>query len=672
VGKRLLGVCVVVLALVFGVASASAATGSTLTIGAGTGAEYPSLAVDSAGGAVAAWADKSVPGSNVVRWCVLAPGGGGCSAGGSLTPAGGPPGGIYLDGTQVLNEGATIVILAYLQSGTQTEYESVQEWQSTDGGRSFNPVNGGKAVASGNTSADTQPLNAVTLPGATNIGYGFVTAAESPSFHAFSITAPTLCGRASPATNCADGIATLAPSTDVDKVSNVPGNIAANVGGVLGVYRTNASSGNLGCTGASPFGMAYVYGTGLQSPSNNYNVSPGSANTAWRNSVKLADCGVDYIAAGGGPSGFGVIEDNQLTRQTQYHRFSEATGNFSPAATVVSSAGEQQPSVSQDGAGGVYATFLSGGIGGPVSLSYSFDGGATWSGPGPLAADPLGRIAGLTSSVNPAGQGWATWTENGTVFAQQFVASDSVLPPAPTTLATSQKGGGKTGASISIPAGTTGVTDQATIAGANAAKATGTLTYALYESPTCKGPAVATSAVTVAGALAPPSAPIAVALAPGKYYWQASYSGNPGNTQGAVGNAPSVSPCGGAVLSIGSPVTISGQATTDGRTLTFAAACAKVPCALQVAATVPGAPGKKGKNVAQARKGKKKPIVLGKGKFKVKKKGAQKLTLKLSGTGRRYFSGKHGKTKVTLAVTQKVGSHKVLTSRAVSVRIKRR
>ena len=188
---------------------------------------------------------------------------------------------------------------------------------------------------------------------------------------------------------------------------------------MLGVFRTNYSSGSLACTGGSPFGMAFVFGDGLQSPSNNYNVGPGKANTAWRKGVTLADCGVDYIAVGGGPSGFGVLEDNQITGQTLYHHYDGITNTFDTVPAIVSGAGEQQPAVSQDGAGGVYATYLSGGIGGPVSLSYSADGGTGWTGPGTLSADPLGAISGLTSAVDYSGHGWASWIEDGSVYSSR-------------------------------------------------------------------------------------------------------------------------------------------------------------------------------------------------------------------------------------------------------------
>jgi hypothetical protein len=669
-GKRLLGglAAIALVLMSFGAASALAAA-SPVAVAGGTQPGYLSVAVDSGGNAIAAWADKSNPGNDVVRWCVLPAGGGACSGGGSLAPADGLAGFTYVYGTQVLVEGQTIVLLADVEVAS-TEYESIQEWQSTNGGQSFAPVNGGKAVASGNTSADTQALSAVTLPGGNNLGFGFDTSAEEPTFHAFSLTAPTLCGRATtPTRNCADGYAKLAPTTDADQVGNAPGNFVANDDGVIGVFRTNTSTGNLGCPGASPFGMAFVFGDGLQSPSNNYNVSPGSPNTAWRNPVTLADCGVDYIAAGGGPSGFGVLEDNQLTGRTQYHHFDGTNNTFDTTPAVVSATGEQQPAVSQDSAGGVYATYLSGGIGGPVSLSYSSDGGSTWTGPGTLSADPLGGIAGLTSSVNPSGKGWAVWTENGSVFAQPFTAADakpssSGAPPAAgspgsTTLTTKQKAGSQTGASITVPAGTVGETDQATLAGTNAAHAGGSVTYALYASSNCAtSSAVARSTVAVGGGSVPASTAVTATLAPGRYYWVVTYSGD-------SANGPSGSACGSEVLTVTPPDAIAPQATSDGKTLTVGVSCVEVPCEVNASATAPTASAKP--SAAQARR-KVKAVVLGKGKFKIKKKGTNKLTLKLSGPGRRYLAGKH-KAKVSLSVTQKIGGHSVVTRRTVTVTV---
>jgi hypothetical protein len=671
VGKRLLaglvGAVAVVLVLV-GPAGALAAT-SPLTVGTGSGLTGVSVGVEANGTAVVSWADQSVPTANAVRWCVVAPGAGGCTGGGVLAPAGGPAPQVSVYRTQVVVDGQTVAILADIATGS-VEYESVQEWQSTNGGQTFTAVNSGGAVASGNTSPDTRLTNAIVLPGGNSLGAGFVTPVKEPTFHAFSLTSATLCGRA--AGKCADGFATLGSEANVDRVSNPPANFATDGNGVLGVFRTNAATGNLGCSGANPFGMAYVYGTGLQSPSNNYNLSPGVPASAWRTPTTLADCDVDYLAAGGGPSGFGVLEDNLVNGTTQYHRFDSATQSFDLAPTLVSNGKEQQPSVSQDGAGGVYATYLNGGIGGPVALSYSADGGLTWAGPATIAADPLGSVAGLTSAVDAVGQGWAAWSENGSVFLQPFSAADVGAPPVPaptppattaasTTLTTSQKAGDKSGASITVPAGTTGETDTATLSGANAAHAGGTVTYALFSLPICAGTSlIAQSSAPVSGGAVPASAPITTALAPGKYYWQASYGGD-------SANASSTSACGSEVLTVADPNAIAPTATSDGTDLTVGLSCANVPCAVDVGLTTPEAGAA---TASVAKKAKPKTISLGKGKFKIKKKGVRKLTVKLSARGRKFLTGK-SKAKIGIAVTEKIGGHAFVTKRDVSVKVSR-
>ena len=55
---------------------------------------------------------------------------------------------------------------------------------------------------------------------------------------------------------------------------------------------------------------------------------------------------------------------------------------------------------------------------------------------------------------------------------------------ASTTLHTSLSGGGKSGASITVPP-STAVTDTATLTGTNAASATGTVTYDAYSDSAC-------------------------------------------------------------------------------------------------------------------------------------------------------------------------------------------
>ena len=92
--------------------------------------------------------------------------------------------------------------------------------------------------------------------------------------------------------------------------------------------------------------------------------------------------------------------------------------------TVASGHGELDGALSQDGGGGIYATYLAG-SGGAVDLSYSADGGHSFS-TAALNANSDGGADNLSSAVNAAGQGWATWTDNGSVFASSFQAVDAI------------------------------------------------------------------------------------------------------------------------------------------------------------------------------------------------------------------------------------------------------
>ncbi len=388
----------------------------------------PSVAVDSGGNAVIAWAnDKDLGGApDLVQYCVLPAGGSACAHSGSIAAAGSA---VHIDAVRVLADGGTLVLLAdvFGASGqVPTSYQPEQEWQSTDDGASWTQQAGGFSVSTGILGDDTEPVDAVILPGTGALGYGWVTASGPPTFNAFPLTGAPECST----NTCAAGFATLEPSSNPDQLSNEPGHFASistgsNVG-VMGVFDSVESNGPLGC--ADSFGTAFVYGSGEQSPSNDYNVSPGQPNTAWRVPVTQADCNLEYSAVGGGPSGFGVLADDLATKAVVYHRFDAATDKFdTPLATVNGTAGELSPAVNQDGSGDVYATYLLGGSLGKVELSYSADGGRTWAG-APLDSDTGGTISEINSSVNATGEGWLAWLSNGSVFAQSFKAADAIIP----------------------------------------------------------------------------------------------------------------------------------------------------------------------------------------------------------------------------------------------------
>lgn len=423
-----------------GASGAGALSGKPVKAGEPLSSAPPAVAVDSSGTAYVAWANtKDVGGAtNKVEYCVLPLGAKTCSHSGTLQPADSAE---YIDRVQVVVDGSTVVLLAdvYGAHGEKSgEYEPEQEWQSTDGGASFAQAAGGASVSDGIINADTAPLNAVIVPGTNVLGYGWNTAGGSPpTFDAFPLTSPPECS----IEICSAGkYAELEPSSNADQIGNAGGEFAAQQGskpGVIGVFNTDFSNGPLGCSGSGTanFGTAFAYGSGAQSATNNYNLSPDTPGSAWKAPVTQADCDVEYPAVGGGPSGFGVLEDDLGTGRTIYHRFDEATDKFDTPKATVSTSGELDPALSQDGAGGIYATFLGGGSGGAVSLAYSSDGGAEWA--GPVKLDATTEASELTSSVNSGGQGWAAWVQNGSVYAQQFLAADALTAPKVSESATS-------------------------------------------------------------------------------------------------------------------------------------------------------------------------------------------------------------------------------------------
>jgi hypothetical protein len=397
--------------------------GTPLSIGG-----QPAVAVDSSGTAYIAWNDtENLAGApNLIQYCVIPAGGTACMRKGTLRPANAMSE-TAIDNVQVLVDGAVLVILADVYGtvgGSQGHDEPEQEYQSTDGGATFIQVNGGISVADGVINADTGPLSAVILPGTGALGYGWNTAGDSPpTFAEFPLDSPPEC---SGATSPRCPYASLAPSTQPDQIGNAGGQFVSQQGanpGVLAIFNTNFTAGNLGCPGS--FGTAFAYGSGSQGPTNDYSTSPGSPNSAWKVAITQADCDVQYPAAGGGASGFGVIETDLSTNHVVYHAFDQAHMDFDTPEVTVADWSELYPAISQDGAGGIYATYLGGGGGGPIALSYSADGGARWT---TSALDPntdLGA-SNVDSAVGPTGQGWAAWSDNGSVLAQQFDMTDAI------------------------------------------------------------------------------------------------------------------------------------------------------------------------------------------------------------------------------------------------------
>lgn len=129
-----------------------------------------------------------------------------------------------------------------------------------------------------------------------------------------------------------------------------------------------------------------------------------------------------------------------------------------------------------------------------------------------------------------------------TACGEEPVSVTSETPPA-TQLSTLLSGGGQSGATITVAEGTA-VTDSATLSGENASTATGKVEYNVYSDDECTNLVTKAGEVEVTGVTVPASS--AETLAPGTYYWQATYSGDPEN-------AGSQSTCGSEIETVTAP-----------------------------------------------------------------------------------------------------------------------
>lgn len=165
-------------------------------------------------------------------------------------------------------------------------------------------------------------------------------------------------------------------------------------------------------------------------------------------------------------------------------------------------------------------------------------------------------LINLVGSTGPVGQVVVvlTWTAD---YTAACVAPGTTVPKEATAIETVLVGGGESGPSIKVIPGVP-VLDTATLTGANAAAATGTVTYTWFADSSCATVASAGAPlpITTPGSL-PSSAPVTLDL--GTYYVVASYSGD-------AGNLPSSGGCGDEVLKVApaddSPPTITAAATT--------------------------------------------------------------------------------------------------------------
>jgi hypothetical protein len=392
----------------------------------------------------------------------------------------------------------------------------------------------------------------------------------------------------------------------------------------------------------------------------------------------LACSALAPVLAQGGKDGIGVLEEEGSAIsgagsawQMAYRPFNATAtgGSFGSPVELADVTNEVLDGVdsldlSEDPSTGVYALWEDG----KAVLDYSPNGGVSWDGPvtSPIPYTAHGVIVGvgggnalIAYDSNP-GTGTQVFLQS--VNYQELAAAQAAPPaPTPTSLSTAQASGTTSGVNLTIPDGTVGETDQATLSGANVASASGSVNYGLYSNSTCTAAnKVLESAGAVTAGKAAASAPVTSVLTVGKYYWKAAYSGN-ASSGSTAGNDASSSSCGSEVLTIVPATTIGGSGTSTSSTVTFTISCAAA-CTVTVTLEIPTA------SAARKSKKKPKPLTLATGKFTLPKGGTEKLTLHLTKTGRKVFAAHHGRLSASLLLSEKIDGHTILISKTIKIK----
>ncbi len=629
-------------------------------LGAGDSGAYPLIAYEG-GYTYVAW-DAPGAGNPGIDLCIIAPSTTSCEGGEAvlLTDTAAFNGNNIddqptLSNLDVLANG-DVVVTGSSAAGSANSVATTEAWESPAGGAAFLTSGQGLTNGGGNitpvytyyTENDAAPLTGNDLAIADAYGGYFsdspVSGGETPS----SIAHPNL----DTGTNGNYPRHSLEVSGDELAAEPDP---AAGAGKYVVVTAGDDFVGTAPSSCPAP-SLATGYGVAVGTVGG---TGAGSLNAqTTQKTYSLLQCQAESPAlAGGGSAGIGVLEEegaeaaypsssNSLSVVWRPFVPTATGGSFGSAVTLqdistVNLAGGEDFDAAEDTAGGVYASWVDEQ---GLVLDYSSKGGVTWDGPiaqnspGPGATQNTPTIAAVAGGI-----GEVAYQYNGQIWVQAV----DFMPPAPTTLTTTQIAGTTTGANLTVNERTVGETDLATITGANAsveslnfltpqgAFAGGTVTYRLYSNSACssKGKVYQEGTVNVAGGDVPASDAVAAALKPGTYYWQASFSGN-------LANQPSTSACGSEKLTV-APVQVapSAPASPSGVTLTITCASA---CTVNV--TIDSGV------VSVARAGDKRTSSrkLGTGSLKLGKAGKGKLHVSLTSYGQKLLKKDHDKLTTTL------------------------
>jgi len=540
--------------------AASALAAAPIALDAPNNGSQPLIAYDpTTQTTYVAWADPHNPG---VDLCILPAGATTCLGGAAVLlednkyPGYSKINRPELGGLVVLPGGEAVVV------GTPVSEGSIA-WASPAGGAAF--LAGGQGLQNGGNFISPVSLF-YTFGNAVALSSGELALLDD-SDHFFSNFSDSSLTAESPAlppsgnSNSGGQYPGKAQFTDGPEVAAEPAPAPAPAGTEIvvgvGANESAAEKTPTGCLNYADSGYGVSAGT-LSGTSK----EAGTLNGEGLPPYQLLACSADApVLAQGGTDGIGVLEQegsgvsgagSEFTLDFRPFNATATGGAFGAPVELSNVTGQTLNGVNtldlvDDSGAGVYATWTDEQ---GLVLDYSANGGASWGGPTVVPAPASGSqsnpvIAGVGGGVTEIA--YESNPGTGTQVFLEPVSYAELTAPAPDTLTTVQTAGAQSGASLTVPAGTVGETDRATITGAKASSATGTVTYKLYSSSSCAAPSqVFSSAAAVSAGVVAPSAAVSAALASGSYYWQAFYSGN-------ATNAPSTSACGSEVLTISAP-----------------------------------------------------------------------------------------------------------------------
>ncbi len=308
-----------------------------------------------------------------------------------------------------------------------------------------------------------------------------------------------------------------------------------------------AAEGSLGFTTGSHVPVQTFFNLATHDEVHYYVNSKGGAAGEEKNWIgpKLVDEGYGPRLASG-PDGLFMLSSDFVSGEAnpavlELRKFNETSNLFEAPMLVTSDLAQDglTSGIFENETGNLYVVWpVVSGSNLVLYLAESTDGGKTFHGEREVAAVNGPFIGPPRLAVASDGRGWLTYTDEFGVEVANLATN--------TTLSTSLSGGGQSGTSIAVPQGTP-VTDTASVGGSGGSSATGSVAYEVFNNSSCTGsPATAGSGTVSAGVAGGSSAAVAAALAPGKYYWRAGYSGD-------ATHEPSTSPCGSEVLTVLAP-----------------------------------------------------------------------------------------------------------------------